>query len=856
MKARTYIAGRLASGALMAAALLATIPLVWGAPPVISGKVVDENGAPVREARITAIPVTTTAVSSSGVSSPGISSATNPPTPNPVSAASSDPAGMFRLELPAPGNYKVQAEREGYFVFTEQTVALDEETPLEIHMNHLKELAESVDVHYSPPVIDPQQTSDTVRLNSQEILNIPYPASQDYRNALPMMPGAIADNSGIIHFNGGATGETNYRLNGFEISDPASGGLTTQLNVDTVQTLEWDASRFSPSEGKGSAGVLDIKTDMGDDHWRFAGTNFIPGFGLQDGWHIDHWTPRVKFSGPLRKGRLWFSDAANGFYAVGTVSGLPRGENQTTAMSGSNLARLQWNITSSQILTFSFLTNLTDDKLNGLSVLTPEEATLNRRQSIFMGTIKDQWMVGGGLVEFGFADSRYYLQSSPQGSQTYVETPFGATGNFFEDQTQSTGRQEWLTNAFIRPLHGHGLLHGTHQIEIGADTEHSDLNQTIFRHEYDSVRADGSLVREVQFLGSPQQFKNNVEAYGYVQDRWSPFESLMLEGGFRTQWDAYTGGAPIAPRFSAAWAPKWAGGAKFAAGWGVFYDAVTLNMLALSQEQDSISTFYGTNGAVTAGPIETRYVLQPDQLRLPRFAITSFSAERKLPLGLYGKLNLLSREGSRGFTFEDEIVNPTLNLYVLDNIQRQTYRSAEFALRRTFHSKYEWFASYTRSEARANAVIDYSVENPVFAPQAGGPLPWDAPNRFLAWGWAPVEKTWFPHFLQTLVGDTDVQLLFDFRTGFPFSVTNDAGNLVGAPDSMRFPDYMTVNIALERKFPFRGYLWAWRVGLINALDRSNSNVVNSDIDSPQYLAFARGQSRAVEVRLRFLGRSK
>ena len=838
MKTGACTFGRLVSLGLCTAALvLWPVQPALGASTVVTGKVLDENGAPVNEARVIAFPTDSTATP-----------------PNPQLAATSDPAGVFHLELPAPGNYRVDAEKEGFFVFTNPGIALDEEAALEIHINHLKELADSVDVHYSPPVIDPEQTSDTMRLNSQEILNIPYPSSQDYRSALPLMQGAIQDNTGQIHFNGGNTGQTNYRLNGFEVSDPATGGLTTRLNVDTVQTLEWDSSRYSPSEGKGSAGMLDIKTEMGDDHWRFGGTNFIPGFGSQDGLHLNHWSPRVKVSGPLQKGRLWLSTALDAYYVVNVVNGLPKGQDQATSSTGSDLTRLQWNITGSQILTASFLGNLSDDKRNGLSVLSPAETTVNTRQSIYMGALKDQWMVGGGLVEFGFADSRTYLRSSPQGDQAYVVTPFGASGNFFSDQTQSTGRQEWLANGFLAPLHGHGWLKGSHQIQIGTDVEHSDLNQTILRNEYTSVRVDGSLVRDVQFLGSPQQFKNNLEAYGYALDRWTPVEGLLFEGGFRTQWDQYTGGAPFAPRLSAAWAPKWAGGAKFSAGWGVFYDAVTLGMLALSQEQTSISTFYGPTGAVTAGPVQSSFVLRPSDLRLPRFALSSFAAERKLPFQLYGKLSLISREGSRGFTFQDTVVSPSLNLYVLDNIQRQRYRAASFALRRTFLSKYQWFASYTRSEARANAVINYSIENPIFAPQSGGPLPWDAPNRVLACGWAPVEKTWFPGFMSRLIGETDAQLLFDYRTGFPFSVTNEAGGLVGAPNSMRFPDYATVNIALERKFPFRGYLWAWRVGVINSLNRANPNVVNSDIDSPQYLAFARGQSRAVNVRLRFLGR--
>ena len=815
----------------LALALVAAALPLWGAV-IVTGKVVDETGAPVRDVRITV--------------SPANASQTAPGAP----AATSDPSGAFQLTIPAPGVYRVRAEREGFFLFTNDRLALEEGVPLEVHMSHLKELAESVDVRYSPPVIDPQQTQDTKQLNNQEILNVPYPASQDYRSALPLLPGAILDNSGQIHMNGGDTNQTNYRLNGFEVSDPATGTLSARLNVDTVQTLEWDASRFSPQQGKGSAGTLDVKTEMGDDRWRFGATNFIPGVASQHGLYLNHWSPRVKVSGPIKKGKIWFHNASDAFYTLDTVSGLPEGQNRTRAANGTNLTRLQWNFTSSHILTASFLFNVNDATRNGLSFLSPAETTVNQRQVLFLGTIKDQWMVGGGLIEFGYAATRNFVQSAPQGNQTYVVTPFGARGNYFQSQTTWTDREEWLTNWYLKPINAHG----THQIQIGADVETSGIDQTIYRHEYITVRADNSLVRDVQFLGSPRQFINNVEVYGYALDRWNPAPNLTVEGGFRTQWDEYTGGAPIAPRVAAAWSPKKAGGTKFTAGWGVFYDSVTLSMLALSEEQTSLATFYGPSGLPLGSPVETEFVLKPGNLRLPRFALTSFSTERRLPFGIYGKLNLISREGSRGFTFTDSLVSPGLNLYVLSNTQRQRYRAAEVALRRTFLSKYEWFASYTRSVAYANAVVNYSIANPIFAAQTGGPLPWDAPNRFLAWGWLPVERRWFPGFLRSVVGDTDAQVLVDFRTGFPFTVTNETGNLVGPPDGRRFPMYGTLNLGLERRFPFRGYLFGLRVSLINALNRLNPNVVNSDIDSPQFLAYQRGQARAVNLRLRFLGR--
>jgi hypothetical protein len=241
-------------------------------------------------------------------------------------------------------------------------------------------------------------------------------------------------------------------------------------------------------------------------------------------------------------------------------------------------------------------------------------------------------------------------------------------------------------------------------------------------------------------------------------------------------------------------------------------------------------------------------------LRAPRYTVASASAEKALPWNFFGRVDLSSRQGSRGFAFDQVSATPVLNEYMADNSRYTHYRAAEAALRRTFGKRYQWFASYTRSSATTNAAVQYTIENPILTSQAGGPQPWDAPNRFLVGGWVPVDKNWFPQFLRPIVGVTDFQLLSEFHTGFPFSATTENGYLAGAPNGWRFPDYFSVNLAIERQFHFHGYLWALRGGMVNVLDRANPNVVNSDADSPQFLLFGRGQPRAVSFRLRFLGR--
>ena len=83
-------------------------------------------------------------------------------------------------------------------------------------------------------------------------------------------------------------------------------------------------------------------------------------------------------------------------------------------------------------------------------------------------------------------------------------------------------------------------------------------------------------------------------------------------------------------------------------------------------------------------------------------------------------------------------------VFQLRNSRRDRYDAVDFAIRRTFAGQFEWFLGYTRSSTRTNAAVEYSLENPVFAPQMPGPFAWDTPNRVHMWGWAPLPKRALP----------------------------------------------------------------------------------------------------------------
>jgi hypothetical protein len=793
----------------------------------IAGRIVDENGAPILGARIELRPA-------SGAAMPAVSGI----------------GGRFQVTLPSPGEYSLRAERQGFYVFEERTRQFDSSAELHIVLNHRQELSDKIEVAASASVIDPTAPTERKELDNTEIQSVPYPAPQDYRNALPMMDGIVQDNAGRAHFNGGAVRQANYTLDGFNVSDPVTGRIEARVNMESIQSMEVVSSRFSAENGRGSAGVLNLHTKMGGDQFRIGGTNFIPGLASDGGIRISQWTPRLEVSGPFAKGRAWFHNGADLFYSNDVVHGLPNGQNRTSGYTASDLSRFQVNLKPGNILTGSFLANFGDTHRSGLSFVNPVEATTNRGQTFYVSSLRDQWYSGGTLLDVGFADTRGIARDMPQGAGIFQITPFGNRGNFYTGFDRHFYRQEWLSNVFLPARR----LAGSHQLKLGFDFERQAFHQTNTRHDYEVLRADNTIARYVTFEGNPFLALKNFEGSTYVQDSWMPREGLAIEAGARAEWNEIVRSVQLAPRLAVAWAPKFLHETKISAGWGRYFDAIPLDVISRSQDQVSLATFYPPGGPV-AGPVATQFLVDDHALRAPMYGVASISVERKIPFALFLRSGYMHRSGDRGFAFAPS-ATPGLPdaIYVLRNSRRERYDAAEISVRRTFAGGFEWVAGYTRSAARSNAAVDFSLENPIFANQAPGPQPWDTPNRVHTWGWAPVPAHLLPARLRWAARSTTLSYLVEYRTGFPFGVVSEEGVLLGHPNSLRLPNYFNVNLALERQFHALHWLWAWRFGFNNLTNNGNPNVVNNVAGTPAFLTYGRGQARAFAVRLRFLGR--
>ncbi len=825
---RVRLAGILAVCALM------TIP-VRAADITLHGRVVDENDAPVRDARVTARPA--------GVSTVAGANSWQ---------AQTDPDGAFTLTFPTPGDYLVSVEREGYYALKDRMVHAEGAEELTFAINTVREVFQSENVNAATSPVDVGQAQNEEHLTGTEVNDMPYANSHSLRNSLPLMPGVLQDATGGLHVNGSSEDQVLYLLNGFDITNPITGQFQTVLAVEGIRSVDLSTGRYSPEFGKGSAGVLGIRTENGTDAFHYTATDFLPGFSLQQGLHLGNWYPRLGVSGPIVRGRAWFSDTFDSEYDQGIVTGLPKGQDTRSGWTGSNLVHTQWNLTPSNILFADFLVNVDNEGRIGLGPLNPISTTSTVHTREYFASIKDQEYFGHGwLVEFGYAHNYFSDAQTPQGQNLYVITPVGNSGNYFVNSQQGASRDQSLVHLYLPKF----KFLGSHQIEAGGDFDWLHYNADFHRTGYQVFGVSDQLISETLFPTPAMFDADDKEGSAYLLDTWRVAKGLQFNLGIRQDWDQSLGDVAWSPRLAFAWSPFASGRTRISGGYAITHDAVTLGMLGLPLDQTAVTTQYNPDGTPAGPPAFTTYTIPRAGLVLPRANNWTLGVDHQLSEHVYLAAKYLRRRGTDGFAFINTLAPdapPSLlplpngvagGIYQLTNLRRDNYDSVQISARQTFSGQFEWMASYTWSRAQSNAVIDPNSAQPLQVIPNLAPVPWDAPHRFLAWTYFPLPwKNWA------------VSALADLRTGFPFSVRQPDGTVIGDVDSYRYPLNFDLNLAIERMVTFRGYRFALRGGVDNLTNQANPTEVNNVTGVPQYLQFLGDEGRHFVVRIRFFGR--
>jgi hypothetical protein len=803
--------------------------------------------------------------------------------PSLVLRCETDFAGHCEFTRLSSGSYELRVEKTGFYAVIQPDVQAGVTANVDVTLRHQQEAREVVNVVESPPAIDPAQISAKEELSGAEIADIPYPGPHDYRNALTFIPGITPDAFGQPHVAGAEGYQTLLLLDGFNVTQPTNGQLVVQTNIDSFRSIAVTPSREPAEFGKGSGGVLALNTRMGDDHLHFLATDFIPGPQDIKGISLGTWTPIYTMSGPIRKGKVWFIDTLDGEFDNNVVKQLPAGSDRDHVWRVDNLAKLQSNLTTRNILTVSFLSNYYHDPNDGLSVLQPQPSTLTDAETAYFGSLKDQYYFrGGALLEIGFGVAQYNVALTPHGDSPYIVMTQGATGNYYEEENTVARRVQSVANLYLPPHQ----WHGRHDIKTGLDLDRLNYSAQFARQPISFLQpneppegqlpqpcatdANGAPVvpsicaRYAVFSGGNYSTINNAEASAYAEDRWLITNRLLIEPGARLDWDEIIRTPLFSPRLAGTYIFDNESNTKLSAGIGIIYDTTNLGLIHQPFEGQRIDYFFDPNGCPQDAngntvncvppaplpapiPVPTTFTENRNALDAPRYLNWSIGLEKKLPAAVFLKLELLEKRGVHGFAYN------TLNgavdgIYLLENERDDRYDAFTVSLRHRFRQHYEIFGAYTRSSSRTNQMFDFSLDIPLLSSQLPGPYSWDTPNRFVGWGI-------LPFFTLPIIHKFDLVYSAEARTGTPFLGTTDQGEIASPPTTFRLPTYYSVNLQFEKRIHLFGRYWAVRGGFDNVTNHANVNLANSVIDSAHPVpTFIDGNGRAFDARIRYLGR--
>ena len=253
------------------------------------------------------------------------------------------------------------------------------------------------------------------------------------------------------------------------------------MSTDAFRSIQVEPSREPAEVGKGPAGLLALNTGIGDDHFRFWMTDFIPSVQNKHGWRFDQFLPRFTFSGPIEKGRIWFYNAFDGEYDNLVYNGLKAGQDNDYILRLGNLTKLQSNITSRNILTTSFLVNYLKDQYAYLSPQSPQLSNPKDVESAYIASIKDQhYFTGGQLLDTGIAFDQYNLHLTPYGTDPFFQNINTTGGSYYLNAETNATRLQGIANLYLPPLQ----WLGRHDLKFGIDLDRISYDSQFARRPF------------------------------------------------------------------------------------------------------------------------------------------------------------------------------------------------------------------------------------------------------------------------------------------------------------------------------------------------------------------------------------
>src|SRR3954451_24970189 len=237
------------SGAVVALLLTCATAFAQQTTGVITGRVVDQQGAAV----------------------PGVTVTAKSPSTGFTRTETSDAEGIYRLAALPVGLYEVTAELQGFSTVSKKDIEVNvgQSSSIDFPMK-VAALAETVNVTGATPLIQTTNSAVGGIVDPRRIENIPLNGRQ-FANLAATIPGVglgfhtdpTKSTQYSPQINGGNRRNINYLIDGGDNNDDTVGGLLQLFPLEAVQEFNFQTQRFKAEYGRSNGGVMNVVTKSG-----------------------------------------------------------------------------------------------------------------------------------------------------------------------------------------------------------------------------------------------------------------------------------------------------------------------------------------------------------------------------------------------------------------------------------------------------------------------------------------------------------------------------------------------------------------------------------------------------------------
>jgi hypothetical protein len=514
----------------------------------ITGRVLDDQGAAVPGATVTATSTQT-----------GF-----------VRTDVSDSEGIYRLNALPVGTYDVVTELQGFTRVEQKGLVVNVGQNIELDVAlKVAQLAETITVTGESPLISTTSSSVGQVVDVARIESLPLNGRQ-FANLAATVPGVglgfHSDPTKSSQFspqiNGGNGRNVNYQIDGGDNNDDTVGGLLQAFPLEAIQEFNFVTQRFKAEYGRSNGGVLNVVTKAGTNDFRGSWFTLMRDKALNATTFsetINH-LPKQEyrryqfggsFGGPILLNKAHFFAAfertqQDTKQAVNTLGLFPSEDGIYDTPIRENLftGKLTANLSQAQYLSVRYGRNDNSQPYNaGLrnapsawSTSKNEFNSINANHNFVVGQAKLNEFI------FQYADfSNHIPLSSPN---PYLLFPNGVIAGAAPATPQTTEQTKWqFRDDFTWTMSGMGGI--AHDFKAGASWIHEPHLYITFNGGTapQLTMASNDIngpVQTVTINGGAADVNIPMDLYAlYVQDDWKVTDRMTVNLGLR--WDYVQG---------------------------------------------------------------------------------------------------------------------------------------------------------------------------------------------------------------------------------------------------------------------------------------------------------------------------